>query len=136
MATLTHNNIAKAIYLSGKGKKGKALDEVLRNAVSFLNRRKLLSKSQAILSSLEKIENNDNGILKAEIWSKNRLDSGTKKKLLQILKNRYKGKDFILTENIDESLLGGFKVRIGDELIDLSLKNKIYELQEHLTRNI
>src|SRR3989344_4579621 len=131
MATISHNDIAHAIYLSGKGKKGSAQGEVLRNAVSLLSRRRLLSKSQAILASLEKIENKDNGILKAEVWSKDKLDSGTKKELLQILKKKYGDKDFVLVENLDMNLLGGFKIRINDELIDLTLNNKIKKLKEH-----
>ncbi len=136
MATLSNNDIARAIYFSGKGKEGKALQEVLQNTVRFLSRRRLLSKSNAILASLERIENQERGVLVAQVWSKAKLDANTKKELLQILKNRYEGKDFTLIENIDEGLLGGFRIRIGDELIDLSLKNKINKLQEHLTRNI
>ena len=38
-------------------------------------------------------------------------------------------------ENLNEKLLGGFKIEVNNELIDLTLKNKIYRLQEHLIRS-
>ena len=53
-----------------------------------------------------------------------------------ILKERYQQKEVILVEVLDEKLLGGFKMEVNDEVIDLTIKNKIGKLQEYLTRNI
>jgi len=37
---------------------------------------------------------------------------------------------------VDEKLLGGFRIEVNDEVIDLTLKNKAEKLQEHLTKII
>ena len=58
-----------------------------------------------------------------------------KRELTQTLTHRYKAKEIKIVENLDKKLLGGFKVEVGDEVIDLTLRNKINKLQEHLTSN-
>ena len=135
MAIISNNNIARAIYLSLKDKNSSEQDIMLKNVVKFLFRHKLISKSKEILSVLKKLINQDQGILEVKVWSKNQINNKVKKDLMQILKKRYGNKKFILHENLDEKLLGGFKIEVNNELIDLTLKNKIYKLQEHLVRS-
>ncbi len=135
MAIISNNNIARAIYLSSKGKSISEQDIILKNIVNFLFRHKLMSRSKEILSSLKKIINQDEGILEVKTWSKVKINNETKKDLVQILKKRYGDKQFVLQENLDEKLLGGFKIEVNNELIDLTLKNKIYKLQKHLIKN-
>ena len=135
MATISNNDIAHAIYATSRGKSGLELANIMKNTVKFLSRRRLLSKSKDILSNLNKIINQNNGILEVKVWSKDKLASGIKEDLTQFLKKRYKEKDFIFVESLDEKLLGGVKIEAKNELIDLTLKNKIYKLQKHLTEN-
>ena len=49
----------------------------------------------------------------------------TKKELTSFLRERYKAKEIVFTETINEKLLGGIRVEINDEIIDLTVKNKI-----------
>lgn len=44
------------------------------------------------------------------------------------------GKNVILTQMKDESLLGGFVVKIDDRVIDASLRNQINKMGEHLVK--
>lgn len=135
MATISNNDIAQAIYLSLKDKSSSELEKALRNVVRFLDKRKLLSRSREILSSFKKIVNQDKKVVEVKISSKQKIDNEIKKELISIFKKRYGEKEFIFLENFDEKLLGGFKIEIMDELIDLTFKNKIYKLQEYLIRN-
>ena len=70
-----------------------------------------------------------------KIFSKEKITETQNKEINQILAHRYSVKEVILNEKIDEKLLGGFKMEVGDEVIDLTLKKKIEKLQEHLTSN-
>lgn len=135
MANISNNHIARAIYLAGEGKNNSELRLVLRNAVKFMARHRLLSKSEEILSKLRKIVNQDRGILEVKVWSKHKISVDVKSELKRILQKRYKNKEIELEENLDEKLLGGIKIEANDELIDLTLKNKIYKLQEHLIKS-
>ena len=42
----------------------------------------------------------------------------------------------IFKEVIDKNLIGGFKVEVNNEVIDVTLRNKISKLQEHLISQI
>ena len=132
MATVSNNNIARAIYLAVKDKHTTEQHTVIKNVVNFLFRRRMLSKSKNILQSLNNIVNHANGVVEVKIWSKYKLSHDHKDHLEKILKKRYGDKEFIFLEYLDDKLLGGFNMEVNNELIDLTIKNKIYKLQEHL----
>lgn len=135
MTAISNNDIARAIYLVSKNKNQKEQTDVCDKIVKFLFRRRLLSKSTEILSQLRKIVNKEDGRVIAKVSSVQKLESKTKTHLEQALKKRYSAKEVVLNENIDSRLLGGLKVEVNDEVIDLSIKNKIGKLQEYLTKD-
>ena len=45
------------------------------------------------------------------------------------------GKDIHLENTIDNSLLGGFNLKIGDKMIDCSVSSKIAQLRKNLINN-
>lgn len=136
MKTLTNNDIARSIYLSTKDKKGAELKDSLENVTKFLARRRLISKSKGILESLEKIINKEEGVVVARVSSVEKLSHKTKEELTHLLKKRYEAKSVTIEEILDERLLGGVRVEVWDEVLDVSIKNKIVQLQEYLERNI
>ena len=134
MTTLSNNDIACAIYLVSKDKTHAELHNVINKIVSFLVRRRLLSKTEDILERLNKIINHENQKIIAKLLSAKKLKEKTKKELTSFLRERYKAKEIVFTETINEKLLGGIRVEINDEIIDLTVKNKIKKLQEYLIR--
>ncbi|MCE9548973.1 F0F1 ATP synthase subunit delta [Candidatus Nomurabacteria bacterium] len=136
MKKLTNNEIARAIYLSTKGKSGTHLTDTLHNVVKFLHRRRLLLKSKEILEILKKIINKEERVMVAKVSSVKKLDAEIKKDLTHSLKKKYDAKEIILEEKLNENLLGGVRIEINDEVIDLTLKNKIGQLQKYLTRTV
>ena len=136
MTTISNNDIAHAIYLELKGENVEEQSLVSSKIIQFLVRRRLLSKSPEILSRLDKMINDEEGRIVIKVSSKEPLNEGVKKKLSETLSKRYLGKSVILVENIDERLLGGFKIEVNDEVIDLTINNKIGKLQEYLMERI
>ena len=136
MSTLSNNNIAHAIYLVSKDKTHAELHEVNSKVIKFLVRRRLLSKSRDILDRLDKIINNENGKIVVKVLSARKLKEELKKELTSFLKKHYKAKEVVLIEALEEKLLGGVRLEIDDEIIDLTVKNKIKKLQEYLIRKI
>ena len=132
MNTAANDNIAQAIYLASKDANDPEL--FFSGVIQFLVRRKLLPKVPNILLRLEKIINDKRGVVVVKVSSKEKISEKTNKELAQILTKRYSVKEIDLIENIDEKLLGGLKIEMRDEVIDLTLKNKIEKLQEYLTR--
>ncbi len=133
MSAISNNNIAKAIYLTSKDSKEES--QFFHKIVQFLARKRLLSKSKDILLHLNKIINDEEGRITVKVSSQKRLNENIKKEITQSLSRRYGDKTIILKESLDENLLGGYKIEVNDEVIDLTIKNKLGKLQEYLTRN-
>ena len=136
MAAISNNSIAQAIYEALKGKTMQEHPETYKQTVEFLSKRGLLSKAPDILERLEKIINKEEGKVEAKVYLARNLSDPERKELRESISRRYGNKEVLLEEHIDDKLLGGIKIEIEDETIDLSLKGKIKKLQEHLTKSI
>jgi len=132
MATISINNIARAIYESSHGKDGAELDIVTKSAVDLISKKHLMSRSKEIITELEKIVDKNEEVARARISSKTKLDKKITDEIEDFIKKRFKAKNTILEFIIDEKLLGGIKIEVGDEIIDTTLKNKIKKLQNYL----
>ena len=135
MAKISTKNLAIAINEMTKGKTDHELDVVLSNVVDFLAKKRMLRKTPDILEKLEEIINKEEGTVEAKITYK---DIPTKKisdEIEEILKKRYKAKKILTEINENKEMLGGVKIEVGDEVIDLTLKNKINQLQNYLITN-
>lgn len=132
MKSQTYKDIAQAIHLSTKGKTGHELEQSLEKVTRFLSKRRLLSKKEEILHFLKKIINKEEGILDTTVSSVERLTGKTRVELEHFLKKKYNAKEVFMEEKLDPSLLGGIKIEMNDEVIDLTLKNKIGQLQAYL----
>ena len=138
MAKLSNNDIAQAIYLASKEEGGRDVflgSGFLKNVVDFLHKKRLLSKASDIMLALEKIINKEKNRLVVKVSSVLKLENTLKRELEQFLKKKYGSEEVELVEVIDSRLVGGFKIEVGDEMIDFSIKNKMERLQAHLIKD-
>jgi F-type H+-transporting ATPase subunit delta len=133
MTTISNNDIARAIYLASKEKED---EQFFLKVTQFLARKRFLSRYPDILELLSQIINKERGVIIVKVSSKHNLHEKIKKELVEILSKHYPGKIITIVPNLDQTLLGGFKIEIDDEVIDLTVKNKIEKLQEYLTESI
>lgn len=73
------------------------------------------------------------GIVPMTLTSVKPLDGKTKDMIMSKLQGIIEGSPE-LTEKIDESLIGGFVVRMGDKQIDASVASQLNNLKQRLTR--
>jgi len=135
MTNISINNLAKAIYESSKNLDENETSRLSKKIVNFLSEKRLLNKSKEILNKLQKIVDKDNSTLRFKITSSIELDDKNKKELDEFIKHRYKIKNAILNFNNDPNLIGGIKIEKEDEIIDITLKNKINKLKNYLLTN-
>ena len=105
--------------------------------------KKLLSNSSAgktkiiedILDILGERKNNDRieieAGVEAEVLSVIDLNENIKEKIKKVLENKT-GLNIKIKNRIDKSILGGIIIKIGDRVIDTSIKNKIEDLRAKL----
>jgi len=132
MATISINNLAHAIYESSLNKKDGELDIVTKNAIDLISKKHLISKSKEILNTLEKIIDKKEGVVRVKISSNKKIDKKITDEIEDFIKKKYKAKNAVLEFEINEKLLGGIKIQVGDEIIDTTLKNKIKKLENYL----
>lgn len=133
MANTSNIDIARAIYLSAKDKTSHDAN-FFKDIVKFLVRKRFLYRSKDILINLQKIVNQEHGVIEVKVKSARKLSEEVKMEMVHSLKKRYSAKEIIFKEILDEKLLGGMHIEVNDEIIDLTVKNKVKKLQEHLTR--
>lgn len=73
------------------------------------------------------------GIVPVTLISAKKLDEATKDKILDKVRASVKG-TLEIKEVIDESLIGGFIVKMDDKQIDASISNQFNNLKQRLTR--
>lgn len=136
MTAISNKDIAQAIYLASREKSHAEHSLFYSKVIQFLNKKRLLAKSGDILNHLSKIINEHEGRVIAKVSSAKKMSEKTNKELAESIIHRYSAKEITLIENIDEKLLGGYKVEVDDEVIDLTIRNKINKLQEYLTKPV
>ncbi len=84
-----------------------------------------------ILNSFEALYNAANNLLPVEITSAIELDAGQKDSLLKKLEAQT-GKKPQPTYSVNPTLIGGFTVKIGDSMMDSSIKHQLSLLKKRL----
>lgn len=135
MAQVSTKTIAQAIYEASYDKEGKELSLVLLNATKVLADKHLLGKSKEILEHLQNIIDQKEGTVRANIQSAQKLSKNITTDIEDELRKRYKAKTVEIENNIDEKYLGGLKIQVGDEIIDLTLSHQLHQLQNYLNAN-
>lgn len=72
------------------------------------------------------------GIVPVELVSAVKLDDATRKNILAKVEGSIEG-TLEVTETVDESIVGGFIVKMGDRRIDASVKSQFNKLKQSLT---
>jgi F-type H+-transporting ATPase subunit delta len=73
----------------------------------------------------------EQGIQTAEIISATRLDESLRKSLVQLISKKFNAK-VELKEETDQSIIGGFVLRVGDQQVDASIASKLKHIQSEL----
>ena len=76
----------------------------------------------------------EKGIGKADVTTAVSLSDKQKAEVEQKLLDTTKYNTFEMNYSVDESLIGGIVIRIGDRVVDSSIKTKLYELTRELRK--
>lgn len=107
--------------------KGKIDEELLAFLLILIEKDRILYLKEK-LNEMEKIHLERNNTLIAKVKSVIPLTEEQCGKLIENLQNRY-DKKVVLQEEIDKSIIGGLYVRVGNDVIDGTLKSKLDEMK-------
>ena len=85
-----------------------------------------------IAGLFEGLRNEHEGVLEASIASAFPIDAGQIDAIVSTLSQRF-GRRIKASVNVDPELIGGVSIRIGDEVIDASVRGKLAQMASALT---
>jgi F-type H+-transporting ATPase subunit delta len=110
---------------------GDGAPQQLRNLVLLLLRRGRVALVPRVAAEFRRLYNRRAGIVTAIVTSASDLDDGEVRELTQRLERMTGGKAD-LEFRVDPSLLGGIVVRVGDRLIDGSVRSRLERLRSRV----
>ncbi|MDZ4384890.1 MAG: ATP synthase F1 subunit delta [Candidatus Moranbacteria bacterium] len=129
---LSANQYAKALYASVKDKSQGDIGLVVANLLNLLRKNGQMKSAGKIIDNFSVIWNKENGIVEAEITSREALDKASQDGIKEFIAGKYAAKEVIVSNIVDEDIRGGIIIRIGDELIDASVRRRLTDLGKSL----
>jgi F-type H+-transporting ATPase subunit delta len=108
------------------------LDASQTNFVRLLADNERLGALAEIASLFEGLRNEHEGVLEAAITSAFPIDRAQVDSIVATLSQRY-GRQIKASVSVDPDLIGGVSIRIGDEVIDASVRGKLAHMASALT---
>jgi F-type H+-transporting ATPase subunit delta len=102
-----------------------------KNFLQLLVEKSRINELSSVLDSFETLYNERKGLLPIEVISAVELDSTQKENLLKKIED-YTGKKPLPSYSINIGLVGGFTVKIGDSMLDNSIKRQLEVLKKRL----
>ena len=112
----------------------KQLSPFVYNFLRLLIDKRRESILRSVLAEYKKLANEAQNIVPAEVTVARPLAKEQEAQLLEKLE-RITGKDVVIETKIDQSIIGGVIVQIGDKLIDGSVTSQLRSLQKQLLAN-
>lgn len=136
MLNISTKKIAQAVYEASQEMEGKNLENILSSTTDFLMERNMMGKAPEVLSHLQKIIDKKEGIVRAHIETPYPLSKETSDALIEELKKRYKVNKIHLEVVENKKHLGGIKIQVADEVINLTQATRLHQLQNYLISQI
>ena len=107
------------------------LSDVVVDALQVINRKGRMALLPAVTEAYRQDHRDLRGRVDVHVTTAMALDDAVKSRLKEAAAN-YSGRQPILHEEVDPSLVGGIVLRIGDEKVDASVKNEVHRYQKLL----
>lgn len=111
--------------------KGRVADSTLR-FLQVLNMRGRIAELPAVVASYDAVLQKMLGRVEVDAFTPSKLDDATKSALAAKL-GKALGREVVLHNYVDASMIGGLKIRIGDQLLDGSVSTQLRNMQDKLT---
>lgn len=128
MAKLYPRHWGKILYEITDQKTGRELAAAVEAFITMLKRKRVFKKMDQIISAFTEYSNERAGIRTVRLTTAR----PAAKSVLKLIETKLKANRIV--ETVDESIIGGAVVRIGDTVIDGSIKMSLVQLRNHLNQ--
>lgn len=103
----------------------------VKNLVQLLAREGKLSQLAPIAGAFERLAQGQQTVLTGEVTSAVPLDDAQRQRIVSDLRTKY-GSTLELSFSVDPSLIGGLIIRVGDQVLDNSLRTRLSSIQRNM----
>jgi F-type H+-transporting ATPase subunit delta len=132
---ITPSQYAKTLYELTLNKSKNEVDVLVTEFTKLLQKKNQVKLLPKIIEKFNEIWNKNNGIIEAEIMSREKLNDELRNKLRNYISNKYKAKEVLINNIVNESIKGGIIIRVGDEVMDGSISRQLQNLKKELVNN-
>ena len=125
--------LAQALYRAAHGKSKAEIGAIAERAIAFLQAKRVLSRKNELFEALEQTRLQEQGSVRAQVSAMRKLTLGEQRGIKDFLK-KYEKREIELEVIVDPAITGGFRVLIGDTLIDATVDQHIKKLAQALIR--
>jgi ATP synthase F1 delta subunit len=108
-------------------------DEILVNFLDLLIEKHRMPVIFRIRADFERLWEEENKVLPVQITSAVALDPETTQSLGETIGERA-GRKVTLAAHVDPDILGGIVVRVGNSILDASIRNRLEQLRRHVAQ--
>lgn len=109
------------------------MHDQVRDLLQLLADRRRMAHVPEVADAFQAMAEQRSGKVRAEVTTAAQLPPGYFGELERVLSG-VTGKQVVLTHKVDPALLGGVVTRIGDQIMDGSVKSRLSELKDELLR--
>lgn len=113
-----------------------SLSNLTSNFFASIVRNRRLNLFPEIYEEFSRLSKLLNNIIEVEITTAVKISNEYLEKIKLLIEKKYPGKKIKVNEIIKEKILGGFQVKIGSEIIDVSLKSQLLSIAKEFTKEV
>lgn len=129
---VNNTQYAEALYEATKGKSQNEIDSSVTNFVKILEKNNQLKNVGNIINKFSEIWNKKEGVVEAEVITKEMIKKETSDKVEKFIKDKYKTEKVLIVNKIDKNIMGGIVIKVGDEMMDTSISGQLARLKNKL----
>lgn len=130
----TATQYAKTLYELTIDKTHQEIDGVVSKFLEELQRNGQMKIADQVTGKFQEIYNAENGIVEAEIVTREKISESLENKVKNFIKEKYKAEKVVIHNKVDEKVKGGVIIRVGDEVMDGSVDRKLQNLKKELSK--
>ena len=131
---ITSKQYAQTLFGITDGKSKSEIEKSVLNFARYIYRKRELKLAEKIIEQFAAIYNKEKGIVEAEVITREKMDEVLEKKMKQFVREKYEAKEVVLKNIINKNIKGGLVLKVGDEILDGSVRGRLNELNKILTR--
>jgi len=131
---VTAKQYAQALYDLTDGKSKSEIEKSAADFARHIYRERKLKLAEKIFEQFGKIYNREKSIIEAEVVTAEKIGDAMEKKVKKYIEKKYSVKEVVVENIVDPNIKGGMIMKVGDEVMDGSIRGSLMELKKVLVK--